>query len=90
MYIFGGQVDNYYLGDIVAMDMKTSKSPLPLFSYTPVSFLAPDKTQAARTLFVFLPPLRHVMRIASSKHGINSPYFMAFSLSYPEPEVGGH
>ncbi|KAF9901125.1 Negative regulator of mitotic exit [Linnemannia zychae] len=23
MYIFGGQVDNYYLGDIVAMDMKT-------------------------------------------------------------------
>ncbi|KAF9121264.1 Negative regulator of mitotic exit, partial [Mortierella sp. GBA39] len=23
MYIFGGQVDNFYLGDIVAMDMKT-------------------------------------------------------------------
>lgn len=24
MYVFGGQVDNYYLGDIAAFDMKTS------------------------------------------------------------------
>lgn len=24
MYIFGGQVDNFYLGDIVSFDMKTS------------------------------------------------------------------
>lgn len=34
MYIFGGQVDNFYLGDIVAMDMKTSKLR-PLFHLPP-------------------------------------------------------
>jgi len=32
MYIFGGQVDDYYLGDIVAFDMKTSMPKWPFMT----------------------------------------------------------
>lgn len=31
MYIFGGQVDDFYLDDIVAFDMKSSKLPFSPF-----------------------------------------------------------
>lgn len=52
MYIFGGQVDDFYLGDIVAMDMKTSK--LPPLSLTP--FLL---SVAVHGCFIPQSPTRH-------------------------------
>lgn len=64
MYIFGGQVDNFYLGDIVAMDMKTSKlapSFYPFFTFCCRPWLfhstTPNQTQVAMILFcVSAPP----------------------------------
>lgn len=72
MYIFGGQVDDYYLGDIVAMDMKTSKLPSPPFFYPPLFFYFPrrprpfhstpsDQTHAAMTLFYVFASLHYVV-----------------------------